>query len=413
MATAKLIISGEIHPFNENANANHVFNFFADNSDADDYEITINSPGGSVIEGLAMFDAIKNLSDGKKITTIAYTCFSIATLMFLTGEDRFISANGSFLVHNPFVHTAGGDASKLRRSARQLQKMENRMASIYSEATGLDVAEIKRLMKKDEIMEPEAAVSAGFATALLTNEEDAEKAYENSEILAETYEKAVAYFGSDNTNKNLVMNIKEMVDAAVAKAFGNNKSSQNEDPTALMIALEDGKNLTIETEAMQAAEGDAVSFEGDQVPDGTYNTAETQMAFKVEQGKIVEIIDLNPQFDSEDVQAFVSDAMVAFAERFRTEQADAISGFVPQAKFDEKVAELDEAKEMLAKAIEDIKTLTGNFETEVEAIKAQITSNPEAGNAGAYGANGSSVGLEATDPTEAAIIKRRQEYSQA
>jgi ATP-dependent protease ClpP protease subunit len=128
----------------------------------DTIEVTIMSCGGSVVEGLAIYDALR--ASGKKIKTSALgMAASIASIIFMAGDEREVSDNAEIMVHNASVVT-GGNKHTLKDAIETLDGMDNKLIEIYASRTGLGVDELTELLNKETFMSADEAVSKGFAT---------------------------------------------------------------------------------------------------------------------------------------------------------------------------------------------------------------------------------------------------------
>lgn len=129
--------------------------------------LNINSPGGNILEGLAIRDFLK--SKGLPISSVGQLVGSIATVIFLSADKgkRYLRPNARFLVHNPMpgigIQT---DADGYEELAAQLRKEENELIDLYNQDTGISKGELKALMNKDELLTAKEAVSIGFADAI-------------------------------------------------------------------------------------------------------------------------------------------------------------------------------------------------------------------------------------------------------
>ena len=93
-------------------------------------DVHINSLGGSVFDGLAIYNALKNHS--KKVTTkVEGISASIASVIAMAGDTIEMAENSLFMIHNPFA-MSGGDANELRKTANILDKIRNEIAGIYA-----------------------------------------------------------------------------------------------------------------------------------------------------------------------------------------------------------------------------------------------------------------------------------------
>ncbi len=130
--------------------------------DVDSIDVYINSCGGSVAQGFAIYNQLK--SHPAKVTTICsgFAC-SIASIIFLAGDERIMQDASLLMIHNPFCMTVG-NADELRKQADDLDKMAQVSVDIYCKATGLDEATIKQMMDDETWISGKEAIELGFAT---------------------------------------------------------------------------------------------------------------------------------------------------------------------------------------------------------------------------------------------------------
>ena len=111
-----------------------------------DLDLLINTPGGDIVSGLAMYDLNKSCGLNIDMTVIGM-CASMGTVMICSGSQLPLGTPGSlYMFHKPKAGEMG-EASKLRESADLLDKMEERIMSIYCEAFGKEESEVKKWMK--------------------------------------------------------------------------------------------------------------------------------------------------------------------------------------------------------------------------------------------------------------------------
>ncbi len=122
--------------------------------------LTIQSPGGSILEGHALFNILR----AHPAAVHAHIDFaaSMATVVAMAADHRTIAENGWFMVHNPWT-VAMGESEELRKQADLLDKMKEQIVTAYEDATGLDRAEIVAMMDDETWMTGAEAVAAGFA----------------------------------------------------------------------------------------------------------------------------------------------------------------------------------------------------------------------------------------------------------
>lgn len=146
--------------------------------------VHINSPGGSVDEGFAIYDWLTSLDT--TVTTIGEgQVYSIASVIFMAGNMRELAPNSQMMVHNPWG-AFEGNREELEKVSEFLEKAEQKIANLYHSRAGVTKEFALELMAKETFLEPAKAVELGFATA----------------IRAEKY-KAVAYFDTNKLKINM------------------------------------------------------------------------------------------------------------------------------------------------------------------------------------------------------------------
>lgn len=133
--------------------------------DVDHIICHINSYGGEVAEGLAIYNSLKNHK--AKITTICdgFAC-SAASDVFMAGETRIMNHASLLMIHNAWI-LAMGDANDLRKTADDLEKISNVASNTYRDAgVTLSDDELKAMLDAETWITPEEAYEWGFATAI-------------------------------------------------------------------------------------------------------------------------------------------------------------------------------------------------------------------------------------------------------
>ena len=126
-------------------------------------DIYMNSPGGSVFEGLAIYNQIKR-SDGEKIVHIDGIAASIASVIAMAGDQVRIAPNGTIMIHDPWG-MAMGTAADMRKSAESLDKVRDVLLENYVARTGAKREDISAWMTAETWMNADEAVERGFATS--------------------------------------------------------------------------------------------------------------------------------------------------------------------------------------------------------------------------------------------------------
>ena len=144
--------------------------------DVQQIDVYINSYGGEVAEGLAIYNALRRHK--AKVTTYCdgFAC-SIASVVFMAGDERVMNEASLLMIHNAWTW-ASGNADELRKQAEDLDKITQASVEAYKAHSSLTEDEIKELMNAETWILPEEAASYGFATTIDKTEKD--KANQNA-----------------------------------------------------------------------------------------------------------------------------------------------------------------------------------------------------------------------------------------
>ena len=126
-----------------------------------DIEININSNGGDVAGGLAIANAIKAYSRGKKTCNVLGVAASMASVVACAGDELKMGQGAFLMVHNPWTVTTG-NAEELRKDADTLDKMRDSILSFYQSKSTKSAEELKALMDAETWISAEEAREAGF-----------------------------------------------------------------------------------------------------------------------------------------------------------------------------------------------------------------------------------------------------------
>ncbi|MFY9347672.1 MAG: ATP-dependent Clp endopeptidase proteolytic subunit ClpP [Orrella sp.] len=138
-----------------------------------DISLYINSPGGSVYAGMAMYDTIRFIKPD-----VSTLCTGIAASMgaFLLAAGakgkRFALPNSRIMIHQP-SGGAQGQASDIQIQAKEILNLRERLNQILSENTGRSVNQIELDTERDNFMSSEEAVTYGIIDKMLTTRADA------------------------------------------------------------------------------------------------------------------------------------------------------------------------------------------------------------------------------------------------
>ncbi len=134
---------------------------------SDDLDVRINSPGGYVMEGLAIFNALARAKQGgRKITVhIDGLAASMASTIAMVGDEIIMADNSLMMIHNPW-DCACGDAKELRAAADQLDRIRDQLVGIYSGQTGLAAEDLIPMLDVETWMTATEALVQNFITSI-------------------------------------------------------------------------------------------------------------------------------------------------------------------------------------------------------------------------------------------------------
>jgi len=132
--------------------------------DATSIKLAINSPGGSVFDALAMYNALRQHPANVEVTVLGIAA-SAASLLAMAGDTIIMPENAFMMIHNP-LNFAYGNADELREMADVLDKIGASLIATYAARTGLPDDEIKALLDAETWLNAEEAVLKGFADEL-------------------------------------------------------------------------------------------------------------------------------------------------------------------------------------------------------------------------------------------------------
>jgi ATP-dependent Clp endopeptidase proteolytic subunit ClpP len=281
----------------------------------DSIEVNIMSPGGSVIEGMAIYDALRN--SGKKIITRALgQAASIASIIFMAGDEREVGDNAEIMIHNAMVF-AGGNKHELSSFIDRLDGIDTKLINIYATRTNLNEDQVRALLDNETFMDADEAVEKGFATC-------------KADALA-----MVAQYNSTNQEKEPVLMAEDKTKAgffAHMKAYFTNEEEEE------------------------------VKAEGDNVPEEEVDSAKAEDEDMPEK-EVPEAMEEEPKpEDMEALKAELEETKKELAEakaeaeskpKAVKEEAEAKAGLVFDAMTDNKIT-MHEAKNLVAKNISDV-----------------------------------------------------------
>lgn len=137
---------------------------------SEEIHVRINSPGGSVSHGVAIYNALR-AHEGKVVVHVDALAASAASLIAMAGDEIIMGLGSMMMIHNPWSMTAG-DADAHRKSADMLDKHAESMAGIYADGANVSQEDALEIMAAETWYSAQDAVEAGFATSV-DGDEDA------------------------------------------------------------------------------------------------------------------------------------------------------------------------------------------------------------------------------------------------
>ena len=135
--------------------------------DVDTINVYINSYGGEVAEGLAIYNALKRHKAKIKTFCDGFAA-SIASAIFMAGDERIMSNASLLFIHNAWT-IAEGNANDFRKQAEDLDKITQASINVYMEHVNITEEELKRMLDAETWITPQDALEMGFATAIVND----------------------------------------------------------------------------------------------------------------------------------------------------------------------------------------------------------------------------------------------------
>ena len=161
-----ILIFGDIVKYEWSASATSSFTLAnkIKDSTAKNINVHINSYGGEVAEGLAIYNSLKNSK--ATVTTVCDGCAcSAASVVFMAGDKRVMSDASWLMIHNAWTYTQG-NAEELRKAADDVEKISEVAANAYKSVMTISEDELKKMLDEETIITAKEALSYGFATEI-------------------------------------------------------------------------------------------------------------------------------------------------------------------------------------------------------------------------------------------------------
>ena len=221
--------------------------FISDIKDLKDLPINlrINSLGGDVFDGMAMYNVIKR-REAKTTVYIEGIAASIATIIALGADEVVMAENSLFMIHNAWGG-AMGEAEDMRKTAATLDKISSELTDIYRKKTGLSYDAISNMMSDETWLNAEEAYELGFVDTISDSIKVAAK-YDVSKFKNITQEEIQNKLSININNKKMTNELKEWfnnkVDEIVNAVKGDVKVSDDvAKQTEITVTLADNDEI--------------------------------------------------------------------------------------------------------------------------------------------------------------------------
>lgn len=136
--------------------------------------IYLNSPGGEINSGFAIFDTLRYVKSPVRVIN-AGLCASIATIINISvpKERRYALPNARFLIHQPLIMgQVEGQASDLEITAKEILKLREKINKLLAEACGQSIERVAEDTTRDYWMTAQEALEYGLVSRIITNRDE-------------------------------------------------------------------------------------------------------------------------------------------------------------------------------------------------------------------------------------------------
>ena len=131
-----------------------------------DLVVKLNSPGGSVIDGISIFNALKKYDKGTVTVEIGASAASIASYIALAGDVVKAHSNSIYMIHLAWL-PAVGNYIELRKAADISEGLSSLMANVYAQKTQMEKSDAISLMEKETYYYGHEILDAGFVDEII------------------------------------------------------------------------------------------------------------------------------------------------------------------------------------------------------------------------------------------------------
>ena len=160
-----IILNGEIN--DNSANIIVAELLYLDSLNNDDISLYINSPGGSITSGMAIYDTMNFIKSDVSTICVGMSA-SMAAFLLAVGKKgkRYILPNAEVMIHQP-LGGAQGQATEIKIAAERILKLKKKLNNILADVTGKDISVINNDTERDYFMDSNEALEYGIVDKIL------------------------------------------------------------------------------------------------------------------------------------------------------------------------------------------------------------------------------------------------------
>ncbi len=166
-----IFLNGEVNDTSASLVVAQLLFLESENPDKDIY-MYINSPGGVITSGMAIYDTMQYIKPDVATLCIGQAC-SMGSFLLAGGAKgkRFSLPNSRIMIHQP-LGGFQGQATDIEIHAREILNIRKRMNKLYSEHCNRPIEEIEKAVERDNFMSAQEALDFGLVDKVITNRED-------------------------------------------------------------------------------------------------------------------------------------------------------------------------------------------------------------------------------------------------
>lgn len=215
--------------------------------------VHINSPGGSVFDGFAIYNALK-ATKAKIVCIVDGIAASIASVIAMAGDEIYMAENAFLMIHNPSTF-AMGDSDDLRKAADVLDALAAKVADVYAKRTGESSDTMQEKMDDETWYTAQEAIEAGLADSIV---EDVKAA--NSPVASIDTSKMIR--NSKAIREAIACHLNQQSQAEVAGGREISKTPVSEKPQTEKFTMNASQFTAFAAENPEAAEVKALIAQG-------------------------------------------------------------------------------------------------------------------------------------------------------